>query len=336
MFNRMIPMLLCFLLFTSCSSKQIYSDQQWLMGTLVQITVIAASKDQAHQAIQAAFGEIKRIEALLSYFRPDSDVSKINNAHGAVWVHEETFSLIKKCNSLSELSSGAFDISFAGVGQLWTFGRDFMVPPDKEIQVRLRLVNYKNITLNDKNKTVRLEVAGMKIGLGSIGKRYAIGRAVGILQACGIHDGMVQTGGDLQVIGAKFGAPWVIGVKNPRGEGLVCKLPVLSGETVSTSGDYERAQIVNGKRYHHIIDPRTGYPTTTFSSVTVITAVPENADGLSTAIFVGGKQNVNNLLSHFKDTYVILIDLEMNLYVSKELKNRLKPADEKFAGIQWL
>ena len=332
---------LCFalavlLLLFSCSSRRVYSEERLLLGTIVRVSVICDNAAFARGALDSAFGEIGRIEKMISFYDESSDVSRINASRGWVAVGDETFALIRKCRELSVNSKGAFDISFAGAGDLWKFGDKFAVPDSSAVRARLGLVNFRNIILDGKNKRVRLARTGMKIGLGSIGKRYAIGCAVRKLREYGITDGLVLTGGDLQAMGSKFGRPWMVGVKNPRGDGVLYEFPVSPGETVSTSGDYERCQIVNGRRYHHIMDPRTGYPAETFASVTVITDIPENADGLSTALFVSGKSSFRQLLSLYPSTYVIIIDLDMRVYASKELKAKLKPSSDNSPKIEWI
>ncbi|MBN2403112.1 MAG: FAD:protein FMN transferase [Spirochaetes bacterium] len=308
-----------------------------MLGTTINITLITDSEEQANKTFDDVFREINRIENLLSYYMKDSEITKINkNSGNPTVVSDETFYLINKCNELSELSDGAFDISFSAVGKLWKFGGNFMPPSDALIKTKLKFVNYKNILLDSQNKTVTLKLKGMAIGLGSIGKRYAIGRAAKKIKFRNIDDAIVQTGGDMQVFGTKFGKNWTIGVENPRGEGLLYSFEARSGETISSSGDYKRCQIYKGKRYHHIFDPRTGYPTNTFASVTVITEIPDNADGLSTAIFVMGKDKYRKLLKHFAKTYLILIDQEMKIYISKELKDRIKPLVKEAEVINWI
>lgn len=320
----------------SCSRDRIFSEQQLLLGTVVQVTVITDDDARARRAMDAAFAEIARIEARISYYREDSDIARINAAAGRpVKVSDETIDLIRRCDVLSRNSGGAFDISFAPVGRLWKFGAAPRLPSPEDLQAALALVDYRKIHIDGKNGTVRLERPGMAIGLGSIGKRYAIGRAVAVLKENGIADALVLTGGDLQVLGTRFGRPWVVGVKHPRGEGLLYNFPASPGETISTSGDYERQQMIDGKRYHHIFDPRTGYPTETFASVTVISSVPEYADGLSTAIMVVGKNGYRQLLDHYPGVLVILVDVDMNVAASRELKDRLRPLSGA-PVVEWL
>ena len=335
--KKIIIVAMLFLFCFGCAQNKIFSEKRIALGTIVQISVVSQDKVFAVNAINKAFDEIFRVQNLLNFYGNASEISKINNAKGSeTIINKEVFNLIERCNNLSKMSNGAFDISFASLGNAWKFDENFVPPTKQSINSKLHLVNYKNIILNKKKCSVLLKNKEMKIGLGSIGKRYAIGQAIDVLKKNNVTSAIVLTGGDLQVIGLPNGNNlWNVGVKNPRGDGILYTLKIKSGETVSTSGDYERSCMYNGKRYHHIIDPRTGFPTDTFSSVTVITLTPQNADGLSTALLVAGPKHYKSLLSNFNDVSVIAIDLKMNVFASKKLQGRIFSANKNAPVINW-
>ncbi len=283
-----------------------------MMGTSVEVIVCGAAPAVAEEAVEKAFGEVKRIERKLSAHRKDSELSEINREAGVkcVEVDEEMYRLIEASKVFSVLSSGAFDITVQCLAGLWDFGGpEFHVPPPSRVKSRLDRVDYRKIRLGKKDSTVFLEKAGMAISLGGIAKGYAVDRAVAVLRASGIPAGVVSAGGDLFAFGRKEnGAPWKVGVRNPRAHDRNIALLPVSNMAVATSGDYERYRILDGKRYHHIIDPRTGYPGEGCMSVTVVADNAMTADALATAVFVLGPQAGMALLERLPQVEGIIVD----------------------------
>jgi thiamine biosynthesis lipoprotein len=277
---------------------------------LVQLSIGADESDgEARSALEDVFSELSRIDSLMSEWKEDSPVSSINTAAGAeqVPVPEELRSLIERALVFGEATEGAFDITWKGLAHLWSFDDSFEVPSENAIQAALSLVNFRMVKI-DGNR-VGLSRAGMALGLGGIAKGYAIDRAAFVLRHRGFRDFLVNGGGDVLTAGTRAGQPWRVGVRSPRGKEneLVARLN-LSGGAVVTSGDYERFKIVDGVRYHHIIDPRTGRPAKSSRSVTIVAPGAEEADVLATAVFVLGPGKGLDLVSQRSDTEAFVID----------------------------
>lgn len=274
------------------AQQHIQRREAALMGTQFRITVSGATSAEVDAAAHAAFTEVARIEALMSEWRSDSEISAINQSAGAspVKVGPETFLVVQRAVELAELSGGAFDPTWAALKGLWDFqAQPPRLPATEEIEARLARTGWHKVKLDPKARTILLTEPGMALGLGGIAKGYAIDRAAAILKQRGLTRFIVDGGGDLYVSGRKLsGQPWTLGVQNPRKPGdLLAALPLTDAAMV-TSGDYERFFVLDGKRYHHIIDLRTGYPATRSRSVTVQAAEAMMADALSTAIFILG------------------------------------------------
>jgi thiamine biosynthesis lipoprotein len=291
---------------------QIIKDERYLMGTswLVQISLGTGEADaQASEAIEAVFSELSRIDNLMSEWKETSPVSSVNKAAGAepVPVPLELLDLIERAKRFSQETEGAFDITWRGLAHLWHFDESFTVPGQHAIESALELVDYRKITIE--GARVGLSSTGMALGLGGIAKGYAIDQAAKVLREHDFQDFLVNGGGDVLVAGYRGGRPWRIGVRAPRGRWnqLVARIEI-SGGAVVTSGDYERFRIVDGVRYHHIIDPRTGRPANACQSVTVVAPSAETADVLATAVFVLGPAKGLQLISARKDTEALVID----------------------------
>lgn len=289
---------------------------------------VDASKVRA--AFDAAIAEIRRVEALMTTWRPDSDVSKINTAAGKspVVVSDETLSIIKDSIHTSQISEGTFDITFQTLHGLWKFDEDLdpHPPTDKDIKARLPFLGFKNIIVDDAKKTVMLAKDKTQIGLGGIAKGYAVDRAVAILDKAGLTSFFVQAGGDLFARGRKpDGSEWQAGIRDPRGpeSKWFAKLP-LSDHAFSTAGDYERSYIVNGKRYHHIIDPRTGYPATACRSVTIWAPNALLADEVDDPVFILGPKKGLELIESLDGVGAVIVDAKNNVWVSKRLQGKLE------------
>ncbi len=290
----------CFLLFAlllSCSSRNesIYRKTMTQMDTLVTITVVADSEKKANDAIEKAFGEIGKLDALLNFFSDKSEISAINRnaGNGPVKVSPETVEVIEKSVSTSERTGGAFDATIGSESSLWNFFTR-QKPDDGTIREKLPLVNYKGIRIDKEKSTVELRKKGMLLDLGAIAKGYAADKAVDELKKSGIKSGLVAVAGDIRAFGLRpDGRPWRIGIQNPRQTGKddqIVATVELRDMAISTSGDYERYFILDGKRYHHILDPKTGYPAAGCRSVTVMAKDGVSTDSFSTGIFVLGPE----------------------------------------------
>ena len=309
-------------LLLSCSHPQRYSLSQMAMGTIVTVTVDAPSHEKAHNAIQAAFDKIKQIEAVMSPYKPDSDVSKIN-ANSKTHVSKDTFTVIEQSMELSHKTNGLFDITFASIGKLWNIqSPDFIPPSPQTINTYKPCIGYQLIHLHPENLEVIKEKPCIQIGLGGIAKGYAIEQAIATLQNMGIKEAIVEAGGDLKVIGNNYGYGYTIGIKHPRKEGICGTILLFNGQSITTSGDYERFAIYKGKHYHHILNPKTGYPAKSdIISVSVIASNATVCDGYATALFIMGSKQAISFLVHNASLQLqcIIIDTSTKIYVSKSL-----------------
>ncbi len=295
-----------FILFSSCNiiekdKDRLFKKSTVLMDTIVSITVVSNSSEKAERAIDEAFRELKRLEELMNFYSDKSELAMINRNAGIrpVKVSEDTIDIIKKAIYVSRLTDGAFDMTTGVLTKLWDFNNKKM-PEPKEINYALRLVNYRDIVINEKKSTVFLKRKGMLIDLGGIAKGYGADRAMEILKKNGINSCLVAIAGDIKVSGRKpDGSPWVIGIRHPRAEknsnDIFTSLP-LTDAAISTSGDYERFFIKDGKRYHHILNPFTGYPSESTGGVSVITEEGYLSDSFATAVFVLGPEKGMELL----------------------------------------
>jgi len=269
------------------------------MGTHIAFAAYTTPETDAARvrgAFDGAVEEIKRIESLMTTWRPDSEVSRINAAAGKapVKVSDETFSIIAESVHASEISEGTFDITFHTLHGLWKFDEDLdpHPPPAADLRARLPFVGWRNIKLDASARTVMLAKPRTQIGLGGIAKGYAVDMAAKVLERAKITSFFVQAGGDLIARGRKpDGSEWQAGVRDPRGpEGKYFARLALTDHAFSTAGDYERAYVVGGKRYHHIIDPRTGQPASACRSVTVWAPTALLADEIDDAVFILGPE----------------------------------------------
>lgn len=310
-----------------------------LMGTSVSLNVwLDPGKDprDAGDAMQAAFAEIARIESIMSEWQPQSELSRWNAAAGKdpIALSPELFEVLKRSREISETTGGAFDVTFYGVGQLWKFDRGAKPPTAEAIAAKLGLVDWRGIELHPDGRG-RLARAGMKVGLGAIAKGYAVDRASAVLRDRGFANHVVEGGGDTYVSGTKAGKPWMVGVQNPgaklpREGGLQpqAKQAVVLGalpssdRSVVTSGDYERFFEYEGRRYAHILDPRTGYPieeSRSPQSVTLVAANATDADAYCTAVAVMGPQAGMAFVESHPELGAIIIDHAGKMTMSANL-----------------
>ncbi len=300
------------------------------MGTAVVIQIVAAPERHALAADAAAraFLEVERLEALLSSYRAESDVSRINAAAGdsLVLVAPETWALVQKSIELGEATSGAFDITFGPLGGAWDFRR--AAPPSQPTIAAARsLVDYRRLELAGRPPRVGLPERGMRIGLGGIAKGYIVDRAAAVLQAAGFDNCMIDAGGDLCARGAgPSGGGWRVGVRDPRDPERVLVTLTARNAAVVTSGDYQRYFFYEGRRYHHIIDPATGYPAPHCRSVTVVAPDTGIADALATGIFVMGPAAGVTLAERLPEVEALVIDAEGTHHATSGLRQASGPA----------
>jgi thiamine biosynthesis lipoprotein len=313
-----------------------------VMGTELTLSAYTADESAALRAFAMAYDEIRRLEMLMTDWpwpgQPPSDVLRVNAAagHEAIKVADETFEVIAFSLEMSRRSEGAFDISYAAMRGLWKFDEDMekKIPPAGEIARRRRLISWRDVIIDRAAKTVKLRREGMRIGLGGIAKGYAVDRASAILRAQGLSNFMVQAGGDLYVSGRKGAANWMVGVRDPRGEprDVIAKM-AIEDHAFSTAGDYERSFILNGKRYHHIIDPKTGYPATASREVTIFAPNAFLADAIDDAVFILGPKKGLALCAQFPDTGALIVDAHNQVWMSPALQGKLVRTAEPHDGI---
>ncbi len=309
-------------------SQQIYKRTLKLMGSRFDITVVAQDSVEAHKHIDLAVKEISRIEKLISSWDPDSQTSAINKNAGlqAVKVNSELIELIKRAKKISQLTDGAFDISYASMDKIWKFdGSMKKMPSDEAIKNSVSKVGYQNIVIDEENSTVFLKLEGMKIGFGAIGKGYAADKAKDLLISKGVVAGIINASGDMNTWGKQpNGESWKVAITNPMNKNKAFALLPLNNEAVVTSGNYEKYVNFNGKRYTHIIDPRTGYPSSGIISATVFAPKAELADALATSIFVMGKEVGLNRINQLPKVECILIDDQGNIFTSSNIEINTK------------
>ena len=280
------------------------------MGSDFEITVVAKTQLEADKQIAIAIGEISRIEALISSWKTTSETSNINKNAGVspVKVSKELFNLIQRALQISNLTDGAFDISYASMDKLWKYDGSMTQMPSKEaIKKSVAKVGYKDIVVDPQNSTVFLKNKGMKIGFGAIGKGYAADKAKKLLISNGVSGGIINASGDINSWGSKpSGSSWQVAITNPLNKNKAfAMLPIK--DAVVTSGNYEKYVIFNSRRYSHIIDPRTGYPSQGIISVTVFAPKAELADALATSVFVMGVETGIDRINQLKAIECIII-----------------------------
>jgi len=307
-----------------CTAQQPYQRILKLMGSRFDITVVANDSIQANKYIDTAVSEISRIEKLISSWDDNSQTSEINRNAGIkpVKVDKKMFDLIERAIGISKLTDGAFDISYASMDKIWKFdGSMTKMPSKEEIITSVEKVGYQNIFLDKENSTVFLKLKGMKIGFGAIGKGYSADKAKNLLISKGVSSGIINAAGDMNTWGKQpNGNKWKIAIINPMNKNKVFALLPITNGAVVTSGNYEKYVNFNGKRYTHIIDPRTGYPSTGIISVTVFAPKAELADALATSIFVMGKEAGLNRINQLPKIECIIIDDKGNITKSKNIE----------------
>lgn len=303
------------------------------MGThLLLAAYTTETRDEAslRATFDKAVAEIRRLEGLMTTWRDDSEVSRVNAAAGkhAVAVGSETLAVIEKSVWMSKKSEGVFDITFEAMHGLWKFDQDLeeRIPARAAVDAARRLIDFRRIKVDHEARTVMLEKAGMRMSLGGIAKGYAVDAAARVLREDGLDAFMVQAGGDLYVRGKKpDGSRFRVGVRDPRGRDATDFFATLEVEdhAFSTAGDYERSFVKDGRRYHHIIDPRTGFPATASRSVTVWAGDAFTADAVDDAVFILGPEKGLALVESLDDVGAVIVDEHSKVWISRRLKDRV-------------
>lgn len=295
-----------------------------LMGNQFEFTLIDENENNANETFEIAIQEIKRIETLLTTFSDTSITYKINENAGisAVSVDDEVFQLIKRCQFISKITQGAFDISYGSLDKrFWNFDLNMTSLPDPKVAKKaVELINYENIILDETNKTVFLKNKGMRIGFGGIGKGYAAEMAKKKLIENNVLNGIVNASGDLTAWGfQENGEAWTIGVADPNQRKSIFSTFKITNKAVATSGNYEKFITINNKRYSHTIDPKTGYPISGIKSVTILAENAEIADALATPVTVMGIEVGMNFINQLKTIGCIIIDDNNKSYFSNNI-----------------
>lgn len=295
-----------------------------LMGNAFEITVVAEDESWASAKIDLAVAEIRRIESLLTTFNDDSQTNLINRKAGIAPVHvdREVFELIRRSIRISGVTDGAFDITYGSADKrLWNFDRSMTSLPDEATaRSMVRLINYRNILLDEANGSVMLKEKGMRIGFGGIGKGYAAEMAKVLLQREGVQSGIVNASGDLVTWGYQpDGTPWTIGIAHPDNAHLPFSYMNITGLAVATSGNYEKFVMIGGRKYSHTINPRTGLPVTGVKSVTIISPNAEIADAMATPVTIMGIRAGLNMINQIHYLGCIIIDDDNNIYTSQNI-----------------
>jgi len=309
---------------TSNHTPRMYRETHQLMGNRFEISVVTTDDDRARERVEEAVEEIRRIERLLTTYSDTSETAAINASAGItpVKVSDETFQLIKRSLEISALTQGAFDITYGSLDKsLWNFDRQMKSLPDLQTaKAMVRLINYRNVILDTAASTVFLREKGMRIGFGGIGKGYAAEQAKDLLIRNGVESGVVNASGDLAAWGLQpDGKPWTVGIAHPDAADTPFSFMQISGKAVATSGNYEKFVMINGKKYSHTIDPRTGLPVTGIKSVTIISPNAELSDALATPVTIMGIEAGLYLVNQLPGVECVIIDDNNKLYTSSNI-----------------
>lgn len=307
------------------TQPQEYKRAMKLMGNQFELTVVAHTKEWAYEMIDEGVKEIQRIEKLLTTFSDDSETNLINRNAGIqpVTVSDETFHIIERSIKISSITQGAFDITYGSIDKrLWNFDQTMTsLPSPQKAKEMVRLINYKNIELDGENKTVFLKEKGMRIGFGGIGKGYAAEMAKEVMKKNDVSSGIVNASGDLTTWGTQPGGkPWTVGIIHPDYKDYPFSYMNISDMAVATSGNYEKFIMIDGKKYSHTIDPRTGLPVSGIKSVTIISPNAEICDAMATPVTIMGIEHGLHLINQVKQVECVIIDDNNKIYTSKNIK----------------
>lgn len=295
------------------------SRDESIMGTAIHVELWCDDPRDGEAAVAAVMQEMHRIDATMSPYKAASELSRINReaADGPVPTSAEMFALLDRASKFSRWSDGAFDVTYAAVGQLYDYRRG-VVPDAADIEQARAAIGWQHLVLDSTNRTVRFARAGMRIDLGGFAKGHAVDNCVTLLRARGIQHAIVSAGGDSHVLGDRRGRPWTVAVRDPRGAGVVALLPLVD-TAISTSGDYERYVDREGVRHHHLIDPRTGVSPRELRSVTILAAEGLTTEGVSKSVFVSGLDKGMRLVESLPGVDAVIVDADGRLHYSSGL-----------------
>jgi len=301
-----------------------YREIVKLMGNRFEITAVSDDQVLAKTAISEAIDEVRRVEELLSTFKETSQVNEINRSAGIahVKVNQEVIELITRSLKISTITQGAFDITYGSIDKsLWNFDVHMKALPEKETALKsVGLINYENVIIDRQESTVMLKHKGMRIGFGGIGKGYAADRAKQVMMGRGIESGIVNAAGDLITWGLQpSGKPWTIGIADPNSKQRAFSALSISNMAIATSGNYEKYALIDGKRYSHTINPKTGLPVSGIKSVSIICPSAELADALATPIVIMGAKVGLDLINQLRNVACVIIDDDNEIYTSKNI-----------------
>lgn len=322
----LLGLLLGLVAFPPLAPADWYSRDEAIMGTVVRVELWHDDATAAGEAMAAVMAEMHRVDARMSPYKESSELSRINReaARAPVKLSPEMAEIIARSIEFSELSGGAFDITFSSVGYLYDYRRH-VKPSEADLARNLPGINYRHLLLDRQRGTLRFARDGVRIDLGGIAKGWAVDRCIALLQQRGIRHAMVMAGGDTRLLGDRRGRPWNVGVRHPRQRGDVAVVLPLSDSAVSTSGDYERYFEEDGVRYHHIINPRTGKSATGVRSVTVIAADATTTEGLTKSVFIKGPVEGLRFLQEQAGVEGIIIDDQGRVHYSSGLQQVFSP-----------
>jgi thiamine biosynthesis lipoprotein len=310
---------------TAAQAEWLYRDAP-IMGTRCDVELWTEDRAKGEAAISAVFDEMRRVDNEFSTYKPESEVSRVNDgaARAPLHISKELFDLIATSIDYSKLTRGTFDITYASVGYLYNYP-DHVRPSEAQIAAALPESNYRHIHLDAAAQTVFFDHPGVRIDFGGIGKGYAVDRGIAVLQGLGVTRAMVNAGGDSRIIGDRFGKPWIIGIRDPDDRNrTILKIP-LTDTAFSTSGDYERFFDEGGVRYHHILDPRTGKSPHKVRSVTIIGPYATRTDALTKSVFVMGVEEGLAFINGLPDIDAVAVTPDRKVWYSKGLENPDKP-----------
>jgi thiamine biosynthesis lipoprotein len=305
--------------------QKVYSKSLKLMGNRFQLSAAGESEEWAHHCIDAGIAEIQRIEKLLTTYSEESETALINRNAGIkpFSVSKETFDIIERSIRISRITQGAFDITYGSIDKrLWNFDVNMKALPDLTTAKKMtKLINYRNILLDKKDLSVMLREKGMRIGFGGIGKGYAAERAKLIMKGKGVESGIVNASGDMTIWGLQpNGSPWTIGIVDPNVTDRIFSYMNISDMAVATSGNYEKFIIINGRKYSHTINPKTGLPIRGIKSVTIVSSNAEIADAMTTPVMIMGIGPGLHMINQMKGIEAIVVDDYDKIYTSDNIR----------------
>ncbi len=297
-----------------------HAREEAIMGTRISVEIWHEDAAAAEAAIEAVIAEMHRIDALMSTYKPESQVSRVNReaAAGPATVEPELARLVARALEFSAMSGGAFDITYASVGYLYDY-RAGKHPSDAEIAAALPAINWRHVVVDSSASTIRFLKPGVRIDLGGIAKGHAVDSCIALLAARGIRNATVTAGGDSRILGDRRGRPWIVGIRHPDDrERVIARIPIEDA-AISTSGDYERFFDEDGVRYHHIIDPKTGKSPHGVRSVTIIAPTSTLAEGLTKSVFILGPERGMALVAGQADVDAVVVTAEGKVLYSRGL-----------------